>query len=592
MTTIDWGVILLYFIGLLGIGVIFSRRAGTASGMFVAARQSPWWLSGISAYMTMFSAGTFVVWGGITYEYGMVGIAICCMYGISAFIAGRFFAGKWNKTGLSTGAEFVEARYGKGAFHFYTWYRLIFLFNSGLALYGLAVMICPLLPLSEGHILADPATGMLSVPMACVILAVIVIAYTMIGGLWAVLVTDTLQFFVLTTCLALVVPLLIILNGGFGPIIAAAPEGFFKPVAPGFSAGFLVGWMLLNMFTLGADWSFIQRHLCVPTAKDAQKALYLFGGLYLVTPFLWMAPPLIFRTMEAGANPEQAYILAVEKVLPIGMLGLMIAAMFSATASSISTQLNVFAGVLTDDIYCRHFRPQAKDKELVLAGRIFTVLIGLYMLGGALILPRVTTYRNFVIVMASILGPAVSLPTLFGLFCRKISRHVVWLVILVGGGLGVLNKIGFAQNGFLTRVAALEGTTEFVQQYTREVDIFFGIGVVAIIMVIAQLTGRERPEWENLQQTIRRKKALHTIIEKPSVFPALVMGYCVAGLGLVILCLVPFNDRDQFALATTSFILFLFGAFFIFYVGREARPKEMMIRAPSGEKMGVKKEQG
>jgi len=165
--TIDWGVILIYFASLIGMGFLFARRAKTASGMFVAARQSPWWLSGISAYMTMFSAGTFVVLGGITYEFGMVGIMICCVYGISAFIAGKFFAGRWHDTALSTGAEFAELRFGKGAFHFYTWYRLIWLFNSGLALYGLAVMLCPLMPLPPGHILADPATGTLSMPEGC-----------------------------------------------------------------------------------------------------------------------------------------------------------------------------------------------------------------------------------------------------------------------------------------------------------------------------------------------------------------------------------------------------------------------------------------
>jgi Na+/proline symporter len=563
MTLIDWMVILFYCAGLIGIGLVFARKARTASGMFVAARQSPWWLSGISSYMTMFSAGTFVVWGGITYEYGMVGVAICCLYGVSAFIAGRFFAGRWHDTALSTGAEFVELRYGNGVFHFYTWYRLVFLFNSGLAIYGLAVMLCPLMPLPDGHLLADSATGTLSVPLACIILSVIVIVYTMVGGLWAVLVTDTLQFFVLTASVALVVPLLVAANGGLGQIVANAPAGFFKPTAPGFSAGFLVGWMVLNMFTLGAEWTFIQRHLCVPTKRDAQKALYLFGWLYLVTPFLWMAPPLILRTMQSGLNPEQAYILACKEVLPVGMVGMMIAAMFSATASSLSTQLNVFAGVLTDDIYCRHFRPQAGDKELVLAGRVFTVLIGLYMLGGALVLPSVTTYRNFVITLASILGPALTLPTLFGLFCNRIGPQVIWLTVGIGGGLGVVQKVGFAEGGFLARVSALHPLTEFVQRYTRTVDIFFGMAVVVTILVVAQLIGRERPEWRRLQDTIKRKRAESTGDARPSVFPALVMGYCVIGLAVTMLCLLPFNVDGRLALGATAVALFMTGALFL-----------------------------
>ena len=91
---------------------------------------------------------------------------------------------------------------------------------------------------------------------------------------------------------------------------------------------------------------------------------------------------------------------------------MMIAAMFSATASSMSGTLNTFAGVLTDDVYRRLWRPQASEVETVRAGRIFTVLLGLYILAGALILPRLATYRDVVIVMASVIGPALGLPTL------------------------------------------------------------------------------------------------------------------------------------------------------------------------------------
>ena len=69
MTGIDWIIIGLYCFGLLAVGAIFARSNKNASDMFVAGRSSPWWLSGVSAYMTMFTAGTFVVWGGLTYEY-------------------------------------------------------------------------------------------------------------------------------------------------------------------------------------------------------------------------------------------------------------------------------------------------------------------------------------------------------------------------------------------------------------------------------------------------------------------------------------------------------------------------------------------
>lgn len=142
MGNVDWIVIALYCVSVLSAGLIFKSRTKTSAGMFVAGRRSPWWLSGISSYMTMFSAGTFVVWGGITYEFGLVGAIICSMCGLAAFIAGRFFAGQWRRTALSAATDFVDFRFGRGVMNWYTVCRGGFLCINGLSLYALAVMVC------------------------------------------------------------------------------------------------------------------------------------------------------------------------------------------------------------------------------------------------------------------------------------------------------------------------------------------------------------------------------------------------------------------------------------------------------------------
>ena len=159
---------------------------------------------------------------------------------------------------------------------------------------------------------------------------------------------------------------------------------------------FLLGWVAIHYFMIGAEWAFVQRYLCVPSPKDARKSTFLFGGLYLISPFPWLLPPLLWRVQQpipAGADvatvtqlAETAYILSCKSVLPIGMLGLMIAALFSATASMISSQLNVFSGVLTENIY----KPLAKDlsdKQLVRMGRVFTCLLGVAVAGIAIATP-------------------------------------------------------------------------------------------------------------------------------------------------------------------------------------------------------------
>lgn len=364
MQSFDILVILIYMAMLLMAGVFLRNKMTDSSEMFAAGRKAPWWISGISTYMTMFSAGTFVVWGGIAYDFGFVAISISLCYGFAAILVGMFLAGKWREMGLRTPAEYIELRFGKGVFHFYTWYKLIvILFTNGLTLYGLAVILCPLMPLAEGNILRDPQTGNLSVDLACIILAAIVIAYTMFGGLWAVLITDNLQFFVLMVAVIIVVPLGFIKLGSVGEFFEKVPEGFLKPTGGDYSWFFLLGWMLTNLMILGGEWQFMQRYFCVPTRRDAKKSCYLFAVLYLTTPFLWMLPPMIYRILQPGANSEEAYILMCKTVLPVGMIGLMAAAMFSATASLISSLLNVNASVLTDDVYKRLIRPNASEKE-------------------------------------------------------------------------------------------------------------------------------------------------------------------------------------------------------------------------------------
>lgn len=490
MTVLDWFVIFLYCFLLIAVGLVFSRSNKTSSDMFAAGRQSPWWISGISAYMTMFSAGTFVVWGGIAYDFGAVSISISLCYGIAAFLAGMFFAGQWQKMGLSTAAEFIQVRFGKPAFHFYTWFKIIFAcFFTGLSLYGLSVMLCPLIRLSEGNFFADPVTGTLSVDWACVILGAIVICYTMAGGLWAVLLTDTLQFFVLMLAVIMVVPLSISKIGGVEAFFSQSPEGFLLPVSGKFTWYFLVGWMFVNMFQLGGEWHFIQRYFCVPSPRDAKKAMFLFSALYCTTPFLWMLPPMIYRIANDNANPEQAYILMCKSVLPAGMIGMMIAAMFSATASSISSVLNVNAGVLTNDVYKKIFKPDCSDKHIVIVGRILTILLGIWLLSGSLILPRLTTYRNFVLVFGSIIGSSMHLPTVWAIWSKRINGKAVWFTVSSSLIVGIIIKFILTPNGLLGNVESFAGVIGFIDSNSRAFDVFIGIVTPILVLIICELRG-------------------------------------------------------------------------------------------------------
>ena len=155
---------------------------------------------------------------------------------------------------------------------------------------------------------------------------------------------------------------------------------------------------------------------------------------------------------------------------------------------------------------------------------------------------------------------------------------MVWITLLVGGSLGVVQKVGFAKDGFLTGVSWLAPVTKFVQAYTRTVDVLFGITVVVTILLIAQLMGKRRPEWDHLQNTIKRKQAEAERGGAPSTFPALVMGYCLCGLALMMLCLAPLNTEHWMLLTFTALVLIALGVFFIRVLA--AQQKEPISNSP------------
>lgn len=506
MQAVDYIVVVIYLLGMLVISTLFSKRMKNANDMFSAGGQSPWWISGLSAFMTMFSAGTFVVWGGIAYQYGLVAIAINCCYGIAALLVGRYIAGQWKEAGVNSASEFLQLRFGSSIVQFYTWFKgLLTIFTTGGSIYALSKIVSALIPLSYGHWLADPATGHLSVAIMSTVLCIVVVLIAFSGGLWAVLMTDVLQFIVLTVSVLLVVPLILGELSSVDSFVNQMPEGYFSLTTLDFPVWFLVGWLVLNFVTLGGDWAFIQRYLCVPDSKSAKKSAYLIGVMYIVSPIIWMIPPLAFRAIEPNIDAEQAYILACQYVLPAGLMGLMMAAMLSATASMATTRLNVFAGAFTE-IYCRYKNYCVNHDTQIWVGRLATVVLGAILLLGALLIPRYG-YTKFILDINTLLYVPLVLPTLWGLFSKRIGLLAVWLTMIFGFIASFILKFGLSQQGFLSSFEIFTPYIEWISLNTRTADVFVGVLFPFItLLIIEKLSNKEHEGW---QRFISHKESVH-----------------------------------------------------------------------------------
>ncbi|MBO5771932.1 MAG: sodium:solute symporter [Alistipes sp.] len=485
MELIDYIVVAIYFLGLIAVSVWVSRSIRSSADMFIAGRNSSWWLSGMSAYMTLFSASTFVIWGGVAYKSGIVAVIIGNMLGFASFLVGRYLSGRWRELRIKSPGEFLTVRFGRASLNFYTLLGIIGRgFHTAVALYAIAKVMSTLMLLPEGNFFAD-STGHLSVYWGIAILGVITLIYTAMGGFLAVLMTDVIQFGVLITVVVFMIPLSIDAVGGLDQFIDKAPEGYFVPFSVDYPWFWLLLWLVVNGFTIGGDWPFVQRYISVPTKSDARKSTYLVGALYLLTPIIWYFPAMAYRIINPEADPEQAYILMSEHVLMKGMVGVMLAAMVSATLSTVSGTLNVFANVFTYDIY-GYRNPQASDKRLISVGRLFTYSFGLAIIALALLIPMAGGAEKVVVtVLTMIIGP-LYVPSVWGLFSRRLTqRHLLT-------AMGVTYLCGLFGLAFKFN-DVVRATFEWINPNVLEAVIGTIIPVVllSIMELWAKLQGRE-----------------------------------------------------------------------------------------------------
>ncbi|TBO43699.1 sodium transporter [Pedobacter kyonggii] len=395
---------------IFGIGLTFTR-VGSKSGQafFEAGGETPWWINGLSLFISYFSAGTFVVWGSIAYKHGLVANAIQLTMAISGLIVTLFIAGRWKKTGVATAAEYIGKRFGAAEKQFYTYMTLLLsLFTTAAVLYPVGKMV---------HV-----TTPYSLETCIIVIGLIIVVYTAAGGLWAVLVTDVVQFVILTAAVLIVIPIAFSQIGGPANLVAKAPPHFFEPFNQDYTFGFMLAFIVYQTFYIGGNWSYVQRYTSVSNQKNSKKVAGIFTILYFVSPFIWMIPPMIYRVINPnlqGLESEDAYMMLIQKVMPAGLIGLVLAGMVSATSSKANTTINMASTVFAQDIYKNLLRPKASEKEVIWMARFFTLVFGVLTIVVAIWIPSAGGIVEVVLSTASIAGGALFAPIIWTLFSKR-----------------------------------------------------------------------------------------------------------------------------------------------------------------------------
>ena len=404
LSTLDWTIVGVYFTISLVVGIWASKQAGQdTKSFFLAGRNMPWWLLGVSMVATTFSTDTPNLVTDLVRQDGVAGNWAWWAFLLTGMLTVFVYAKLWRRSGVLTDIEFYELRYSGKAAAFLRGFRALYL---GLVFNVLVMGAVSLAAVKFGEIVLG-IPGWVTLAIACSI----TLAYSTLGGLKAVIITDFVQFTL--AMIGSVWGMFYILGlpeiGGLSKLISH-PNVIDKiALIPDLSDPNL--WVPVLLVPLAVQWwasyypgaepggggYIAQRMFSAKDESNAVGATFLFNvAHYALRPWPWILIALssliifpeladiknAFPNLPADKLGHDVAYPAMLTLLPSGLLGLVAASLIAAFMSTMSTQLNLGASYLVNDFYHRFIKPDASEKQLVMAGRLFTVVS--IILGGGL----------------------------------------------------------------------------------------------------------------------------------------------------------------------------------------------------------------
>ena len=426
LQSLDYISIAVYITMMAVIGLSFGWFIKDSGSYFKGGGTIPWLMATITNFMGLFSTFVFVAYAGIAYQWGVVSITVFWTTVPACIIGGVWLGRRWRRTGCTTPMEFLETRYNLPVRQTMTWVGLVLrVLDNMVRLYAIGVFIAVVTPLP--------------LEWAIVVSGVIVTMFNIIGGIWTVTIMSTVQFVILILVTAVLVPLSLAEAGGLGGIAERLPDHLDFLNGPKGNLFWLGVYAFMTLVKYNENWTFIQKFYCVRDEGAAIKVGVVTGLLFLVFTPLFLLPavasPLIVPGLE---DPEMAYVSVSIRLLPAGIMGILFSSMFAATMSSLNSEYNVMAGVLTHDIYRRLFHPDASERRLLAVARISTVLVGAVMVGGAILIRNFGGAFEANKLFSGILAIPLGIPLLLGLVVRRPDSRSAVATLVTGVLAGVV----------------------------------------------------------------------------------------------------------------------------------------------------------
>ena len=489
ISSLDWIIILLFFVVFLAIGIRVSRKAGSSSKeFFLSGRNMPWWLLGVSMVATTFSADTPNLVTDIVRQNGVAGNWAWWAFLITGMLTVFVYAKLWRKSGVLTDLEFYEKRYSGKEAAFLRGFRAIYL--------GVFFNIMIMASVSLAAIKIGEVMFGLEPWKTIVYASIITVAYSSLGGLRGVILTDFLQF--LIAMVGSVAAAIYIVNlpeiGGLQALLERPEIASKLDLVPSISNREL--FITLLIIPIAVQWWSVwypgaepggggyiaQRMLSSKDEKHAVSATFLFNIThYALRPWPWIlialaslvVYPDLASIKEAFPGISDSKIghdlgySAMLLTLPKGLLGIVIASLIAAYMSTISTHLNWGSSYVAFDFYQRFIKPDATEKELVNVGRFSTVI--LMVLAGLFALVLTSAYDAFQILLS--IGAGTGSIFILRWFWWRINAYSEIAGMVVSFILALLFKFG----------------PESLTSISSEYQLLLSVGVTTAVWVLVTL---------------------------------------------------------------------------------------------------------
>jgi len=439
LSIIDLVVLVIYLAGMVAMGFWLGRKNTSPDQFMKAGGAIPGWAVGISIFGTYVSSISFLAYPGKAFGGNWNPFVFSLAIPVATLVAVRWFVPFYRRSGEISAYHHLEARFGAWARTYAViCYLLTQLARMGTIMYLLALALAPMLGWSLITLIL--VTG------------AVTILYTLIGGIEAVIWADVVQSFVLIGgALACAIMLVVGMPQGPGQLFQIAGEHHkFSLGSYGSSLAQPTFWVVLiyglfmNLQNFGIDQSYVQRYATARNDAEAKRSVWLGAMLYVPISGLFLfigtalfayytaRPELLPTTIDAVARPDAVFPHFINFGLPVGVTGLVIAAVFAAAQSTLASSINCSATLTLCDLYRRYYRPQATERESMKVLRVATLGFGVAGTLVALAMLRVRSALDAWWEMASIFSGGMLGLFLLGMISRRAKSPAAFTGMIVG----------------------------------------------------------------------------------------------------------------------------------------------------------------